>query len=141
MGIFTSIFIMMIFVFIVLGGISAAAKNKKINKNNHENHQSFEEEQQEMLEKHHSDDADVQKRIEKLKQMREYLDTLKDDEEFSSSDKMEDEIMRREGFEVTRNDSQSHDNACNENNCDGCGSDDVYAQVYGKRKKNKLKKK
>lgn len=155
MAIFTSIFIMMIFVFIVLGGINAAAKNKKIN-NNRENKQNFENKQnetekkqvefakkqnefekrqQEMLEKHYSDD------IEKLKQMREYLDSIKTDDEFASSDKMEEELMQREGFENVHVESKSHDQTCFENDCDGCGSEDVYAQVYGKRKKNKIKKK
>lgn len=54
----------------------------------------------------------------------------------NDSSKLEEELFRREGF-----DEQEHDYTCKEDDCDGCGSDDVYAQVYGKRKNNKLNKK
>ena len=67
------------------------------------------------------------------------------DKEITDKD-IEDELVRR--FNAYSNsdtkpdkNSSSHDEVCIEDDCDGCGADDVYAQVYGKRKKNKLKNK
>lgn len=57
---------------------------------------------------------------------------------------IEEELVRRfnesDNKGVTNTEAK-HDNTCNEHACDGCGSGDVYDQVYGKRKRNKLKKK
>lgn len=57
---------------------------------------------------------------------------------YDTDKELEEELVRR--FKAL-DDKQSHDDACQESSCDGCGSEDVYAQVYGKRKRNKIKKK
>ncbi len=62
-------------------------------------------------------------------------------QKYDSDKELEEELTRRfQALENKTNTTQSHDETCQENSCDGCGSQDVYAQVYGKRKKNKLKK-
>jgi len=67
------------------------------------------------------------------------------DKEILTDEDIEKELVRRYNSlsnqtNVVATESQ-HDETCHEDSCDGCGSQDVYDQVYGKRKKNKLKAK
>lgn len=63
-----------------------------------------------------------------------------------TDEEIEEELVKRfNSYSIDNKETTSsqanHDDSCNEKSCDGCGADDVYAQVYGKRKQNKLKKK
>ena len=61
-------------------------------------------------------------------------------EKFDLTDE-EVEAVERQALKKFDKNEQKHDEYCEENDCDGCGTQDVYDQVYGKRKKNKLKNK
>ena len=107
-----------VFVLIVIFAAIKANKNQKKTKNNEE----F---------------KDIYEKIER--------ETKSLDNPNLTDKEIEEELTRRfnamsQNKNSSPNPSSSHDNTCLDNSCDGCGGNDVYNQIYGKRKKNKLKK-
>ncbi len=94
--------------------------------------------------------AKTNKRIRNSDEFKEIFDKIeRENKQLNNEDltdeEIEEELVKRfNAYSPEKNNNipsqPNHDDTCNEKACDGCGAEDVYAQVYGKRKKNKLKK-